>query len=58
MVGTGQGTPLHDHAGIWADAIAAHRGDVALVRGGDPETGVVQLEKETSIVAGRVRPAR
>lgn len=53
--GPGQKTALHDHAGIWC-VECVYRGRIEVtsysVRGGDPETGVVQFEKETAIVAG------
>jgi len=51
----GQGTPLHDHAGIWC-VECVYRGRIQVtsysVRGGDPETGVVQFEKQVDIMAG------
>jgi predicted metal-dependent enzyme (double-stranded beta helix superfamily) len=53
--GKGQGTPLHDHAGIWCvECVYSGRITVTsyAVRGGDAETGVVQFEKQTQIVAG------
>jgi predicted metal-dependent enzyme (double-stranded beta helix superfamily) len=53
--GVGQGTPLHDHAGIWCvECVYAGRIQVTSygVRGGDPETGIVQFEKQTEITAG------
>ena len=53
--GKGQSTPLHDHAGIWC-VECVYQGRIAVtsysVRGGNPETGVVQFERETEIVAG------
>jgi predicted metal-dependent enzyme (double-stranded beta helix superfamily) len=53
--GVGQGTPLHDHAGIWC-VECVYRGRIRVtsysVRGGDPETGVVRFEKETEVLAG------
>jgi predicted metal-dependent enzyme (double-stranded beta helix superfamily) len=53
--GVGQGTPLHDHAGTWC-VECVYRGRIRVtsfsVRGGDPEKGVVQFEKETVIMAG------
>jgi predicted metal-dependent enzyme (double-stranded beta helix superfamily) len=53
--GKGQGTPLHDHAGIWC-VECVYRGRIHVtsysVRGGDPERGIVQFEKETEITAG------
>ncbi|HYM80879.1 MAG TPA: cysteine dioxygenase family protein [Candidatus Limnocylindria bacterium] len=51
----GQGTPLHDHAGHWC-VECVYRGRIQVtsysVRGGDPERGVVQFEKETVVMAG------
>jgi 3-mercaptopropionate dioxygenase len=51
----GQGTPLHDHAGIWC-VECVYRGRINVtsysVRGGDPETGIVRFEQETAITAG------
>jgi predicted metal-dependent enzyme (double-stranded beta helix superfamily) len=53
--GPGQSTPLHDHAGIWC-VEGVYQGRITVtsysVRGGNPETGVVQFEKEKEIVAG------
>jgi predicted metal-dependent enzyme (double-stranded beta helix superfamily) len=53
--GPGQGTPLHDHAGIWC-VECVYRGRIQVtsfaVRGGDPETGVVEFEQQADIVAG------
>jgi predicted metal-dependent enzyme (double-stranded beta helix superfamily) len=53
--GPGQGTPLHDHAGIWC-VECVYQGRITVtsysVRGGDPETGVVKFEREKEIVAG------
>jgi predicted metal-dependent enzyme (double-stranded beta helix superfamily) len=53
--GVGQGTPLHDHAGIWC-VECVYRGRIKVtsfsVRGGDPEQGIVQFAKETEILAG------
>jgi len=53
--GPGQGTPLHDHAGIWC-VECVYRGRIEVtsysIRGGNPETGVVQFERETAINAG------
>ena len=50
-----QGTPLHDHAGTWC-VECVYRGRIEVtsysVHGGDPETGVVQFEKETVVLAG------
>jgi len=51
----GQGTPLHDHAGTWC-VECVYRGRIQVtsyaVRGGDPETAVVQFSKETVVKAG------
>jgi len=51
----GQGTPLHDHAGHWC-VECVYRGRIRVtsysVRGGDPDKGVVQFEKESVILAG------
>ena len=51
----GQGTPLHDHAGHWC-VECVYRGRIRVssysVRGGDPEQGVVQFEKESVVHAG------
>ena len=53
--GQGQGTPLHDHAGIWC-VECVYQGRITVtsysVRGGNPETGVVQFEPEKEILAG------
>ena len=53
--GPGQGTPLHDHAGIWC-VECVYQGHLNVtsysVRGGDPETGIVQFETELQITAG------
>ena len=53
--GRGQGTPLHDHAGIWC-VECVYRGRIRVtsfsVRGGDPEQGIVQFEKEKEVLAG------
>ncbi len=53
--GVGQGTPLHDHAGTWC-VECVYRGRIRVtsfsVHGGDPETGVVQFEKESVVMAG------
>jgi len=50
-----QGTPLHDHAGTWC-VECVYRGRIEVtsysVHGGDPETGVVQFEKEAVVLAG------
>ena len=51
----GQGTPLHDHAGMWC-VECVYQGKIRVtsysVHGGDPETGVVQFEKEKVVHAG------
>jgi len=51
----GQGTPLHDHAGMWC-VECVYTGKIRVtsysVHGGNPETGVVQFQKETVIHAG------
>ena len=51
----GQGTPLHDHAGTWC-VECVYRGVIQVtsysVRGGDPETDVVQFAREAQIRAG------
>ncbi|MEO5618021.1 MAG: cysteine dioxygenase family protein [Candidatus Eisenbacteria bacterium] len=53
--GQGQGTPLHDHAGMWC-VECVYQGKIRVtsysVHGGDPETGVVQFEKEKQVHAG------
>ena len=53
--GPGQGTPLHDHAGIWC-VEGVYRGHINVtsysVRGGDAEAGVVQFAVEAEITAG------
>ena len=50
-----QGTPLHDHAGMWC-VECVYQGKIRVtsysVHGGDPETGVVQFEKEKQVHAG------
>ena len=52
----GQGTPLHDHAWHVVRQGAVYRGRIRVtsyaVRGGDPETAVVQFTKEKEILAG------
>jgi predicted metal-dependent enzyme (double-stranded beta helix superfamily) len=52
--GPGQGTPLHDHAGIWC-VECVYRGRIRVtsygVRGGDPNTGIVQFEQQAEILA-------
>ena len=51
----GQGTPLHDHAGMWC-VECVYTGKIRVtsysVHGGNPETGIVQFQKETVIHAG------
>jgi len=51
----GQGTPLHDHAGMWC-VECVYQGRIRVtsyaVRGGDPETAVVQFSRESEILAG------
>lgn len=51
----GQGTPLHDHAGMWC-VECVYQGKIRVtsysVHGGNPETGVVQFEKENVVHAG------
>src|SRR5574341_1025629 len=51
----GQGTPLHDHAGMWC-VECVYRGRIRVtsysVHGGNPETGVVQFQKENLVHAG------
>jgi predicted metal-dependent enzyme (double-stranded beta helix superfamily) len=52
---TGQGTPLHDHAGIWCvECVYAGRIRVTsyTCQGGDPERDIVQFKQETVIHAG------
>jgi len=51
----GQGTPLHDHAGIWCvECVYAGRIRVTSYNchGGDPERDIVQFSKETVVHAG------
>ena len=52
----GQGTPLHDHAGMWC-VECVYRGKIRVtsysVHGGNPETGVVQFQKENVVHAGK-----
>lgn len=52
--GKGQGTPLHDHAGIWC-VECVYRGHLDVtsysMRGGNADTGIVQFEVETTITA-------
>lgn len=51
----GQGTPLHDHAGIWCVEVV-YRGRIRVTSfnamGGDPERDIVQFRQETQIHAG------
>jgi predicted metal-dependent enzyme (double-stranded beta helix superfamily) len=51
----GQGTPLHDHAGMWC-VECVYRGRIRVTsytcHGGDPEKDIVQFQKETVIHAG------
>jgi predicted metal-dependent enzyme (double-stranded beta helix superfamily) len=51
----GQGTMLHDHAGMWC-VECVYRGRIRVhsysVRGGDPEKDIVQFEKEQVVHAG------
>ena len=51
----GQGTPLHDHAGHWC-VECVYRGKIRVtsfsVHGGDPETAIVNFEKEKVVMAG------
>lgn len=46
---TGQGTPLHDHAGIWC-VECVYSGDIRVTsyqcHGGDPERDLVQFQKQ------------
>ena len=50
-----QGTPLHDHAGTWC-VECVYRGVIEVtsysVRGGDPETDIVEFSEEARIRAG------
>ena len=52
---TGQGTPLHDHAGIWC-VECVYAGQIKVTsyncQGGDPERDIVQFKQETVIHAG------
>ena len=51
----GQGTPLHDHAGIWCvECVYSGRIRVTSYQchGGDPEHDIVQFKQETVIHAG------
>ncbi len=51
----GQGTALHDHAGMWC-VECVYRGRIRVtsysIRGGDPEKGIVQFEQENVVTAG------
>jgi predicted metal-dependent enzyme (double-stranded beta helix superfamily) len=51
----GQGTALHDHGGMWC-VECVYQGRIRVtsyaVRGGDPETGVVQFSREREVTAG------
>jgi predicted metal-dependent enzyme (double-stranded beta helix superfamily) len=51
----GQGTPLHDHAGIWC-VECVYQGRIRVTsyncHGGDPEHDIVQFRQETQIHAG------
>jgi predicted metal-dependent enzyme (double-stranded beta helix superfamily) len=51
----GQGTPLHDHAGIWC-VECVYSGKIRVTsyncHGGDPEHDIVQFKQETVIRAG------
>jgi predicted metal-dependent enzyme (double-stranded beta helix superfamily) len=51
----GQGTPLHDHAGIWC-VECVYKGEIKVTSyncfGGDPEHDIVQFKQETVIQAG------
>lgn len=53
--GVGQGTSLHDHAGIWC-VECVYQGRIKVtsfqVTGGDPEHDVVQFREERTIFAG------
>jgi predicted metal-dependent enzyme (double-stranded beta helix superfamily) len=50
-----QGTPLHDHAGIWCVEVV-YRGRIRVtsynVMGGDPERDIVQFQQQSVIHAG------
>jgi predicted metal-dependent enzyme (double-stranded beta helix superfamily) len=51
----GQGTGLHDHAGIWCvECVYAGRIEVTSysVRGGDPEQDLVEFRQEAVVLAG------
>jgi predicted metal-dependent enzyme (double-stranded beta helix superfamily) len=51
----GQGTPLHDHAGIWC-VECVYQGQIKVTsyacHGGDPERDIVQFKEETVVLAG------
>jgi predicted metal-dependent enzyme (double-stranded beta helix superfamily) len=51
----GQGTALHDHAGIWC-VECVYRGRIRVtsysVHGGDPERDLVKFERESVVLAG------
>jgi len=51
----GQGTPLHDHAGIWC-VECVYKGQIKVTSyqcfGGDPEKDIVQFKVETVVQAG------
>ena len=52
---TGQGTPLHDHAGIWCvECVYSGRIKVTSYscQGGDPERDLVRFQQETIVHAG------
>jgi predicted metal-dependent enzyme (double-stranded beta helix superfamily) len=50
-----QGTPLHDHAGMWC-VECVYRGKIRVTsfsaHGGDPERDIVRFEKENVVLAG------
>jgi predicted metal-dependent enzyme (double-stranded beta helix superfamily) len=52
--GVGQGTPLHDHAGIWC-VECVYSGDIRVTsyqcHGGDPERDLVQFQKQATTEA-------
>ncbi len=51
----GQGTPLHDHAGIWC-VECVYQGRIRVTsyacQGGDPERDLVQFKQESVVFAG------
>jgi len=53
--GSGQATPLHDHAGIWC-VEGVYQGRIRVtsynVSGGDPERDTVQFHQESVVHAG------